>query len=459
MNQSEQPIVAVRSLTKRFKQYATPAARLMEWMSGGLVQRHSNFTALEDISFDVRRSEFFGIVGPNGSGKSTLLKILTGVLSPTAGSFSITGRVTSLLELGTGFNPELTGRDNLINSGRLLGFEVSQTKQRMDQIIDFAELGEQIDLPIKYYSTGMVVRLAFALFAHVEPDVFIVDEALSVGDVGFSRKCFQRLDSMRESGCTLLFVSHDLAAVRKYCDQAMFLYHGKCAYLGTANEATDIYVEAMSPGGKARGLGVSAAQLEETQQTIEQWIARLPDDLAAGFDRDDFEKVTAVRTGRLGTGGVRILAVRTTDENDRPRSSFTVGDTMRCHVLAYAKEDVDHATVSCQLVNRMGVGAWGTNHALHTGQTTSARQGDWLHAVFEVKLDVAHDQYAIDIGWGDASGKGHVFDRITAVTSIIVQPGIHMDFIGIARLQCQTSVSAFSGGSRQFSATAAATGV
>jgi ABC-type polysaccharide/polyol phosphate transport system ATPase subunit len=438
----EPSIVAVRSLTKRFKQYPTPAARLAEWLSFGTLRRHSLFTALDDISFDVRKGEFFGIVGPNGSGKSTLLKVLTSILMPTSGSFSISGRVTSLLELGTGFNPELSGRENLINSGRLLGFEVAQTRRRMDQIIDFAELGEQIDLPIKYYSTGMVVRLAFALFAHIEPDVFIVDEALSVGDIGFSRKCFARLDSMRESGCTLLFVSHDLAAVRKYCDQAMFLFHGKCAYLGSANEATDIYVEAMSPGGRARGLGVSAQpDAGDRSPSAQALFQQMPDELASSFDQPDFERIAAVRSGRLGTGTVRIVAIRTADERDRPRSSFTVGDVMRCHILARASDDFDHATVSCQLVNRMGVGAWGTNHALHTGQTTSAHKGQWLHATFEVKLDVAHDQYAIDVGWGDASGKGHVFDRITAVTSIVVSPGIHMDFIGVARLKCQTSVT------------------
>ncbi|HZL33744.1 MAG TPA: ABC transporter ATP-binding protein [Tepidisphaeraceae bacterium] len=213
-------VVTVRNLSKRFKQYPTPASRLIEWSSLGLFQRHGVFTALHDISFIVRKGEFFGIIGANGSGKSTLLKVLTGILVPSSGNYAVSGRITSLLELGTGFNPELSGRENLINSGRLLGFQPSVTRSKLEQIVAFAELEESIDVPIKYYSTGMTVRLAFALFAHVEPDVFIVDEALSVGDVAFSRKCFQRLDVMRASGCTLLFVSHDLAAVRKYCDHA-----------------------------------------------------------------------------------------------------------------------------------------------------------------------------------------------------------------------------------------------
>jgi len=441
VSETSQPIVAVRALTKRFKQYPSPALRLLEWMSAGSLRYHTLFTALDDISFEVKKGEFFGIVGPNGSGKSTLLKILTGVLMPTQGSFTINGRVTSLLELGTGFNPELTGRQNIVNSGRLLGFDENQTRDRMPGIIDFAELGDQIDLPIKYYSTGMVVRLAFSLFAHIEPDVFIVDEALSVGDVGFSRKCFERLDTMRASGCTLLFVSHDLAAVRKYCDHAMFLYHGRRAYLGSANEATDIYIEAMSPGGKAHGLGVGEnALLPEEQSSVADLLAHLPDELAVIYDERDFDRVARIRRGRLGTGAMRILAVRTTDEHDQPRSSFIVGDVMRCHILAKADQDVEHATVSCQLVNRMGVGAWGTNHALFANQTTSARSGQWIHSTFTVKLELGRDEYAIDVGWGDASGKGHVFDRITAAATIIVSNGIHVDFIGLARLECQTEV-------------------
>lgn len=441
-----QPIVSARNLTKRFKCYSTPAARLVEWMSLGGIKRHSLFTALDDISLTVRKGEFFGIVGPNGSGKSTLLKILTGVLMPTSGSYEITGRVTSLLELGTGFNPELTGRENLINSGRLLGFNERETLSRMDRIIDFAELGEQINLPIKYYSTGMVVRLAFSLFAHVQPDVFIVDEALSVGDVGFSRKCFERLDQMREAGCTLLFCSHDLPAVRKYCDHAMFLFHGKCAYLGSAAEATDIYVEAMSPGGKAHGLGVSDREGERAEhRAAVELHASMPDALSSIFELNDFDRVAAVSKGRVGTGAVRIVAVRTTDANDRPRSTFNVGDRMRCHILSLAYDDADQATVSCQLVNRMGVGAWGTNHALRTGRTTPVRRGRWLHAIFEVKLDIAFDTYAIDVGWGDASGKGHVFDRITAAANATVSPGAHLDFIGMARLDCESEVTEYGG--------------
>lgn len=455
-----EPIVEVRGLGKQFKQYPSPVARLKEWLTLGLLRRHQAFTALDDVSFSVRRGEFFGIIGPNGSGKSTLLKILTGVLAPTRGAYRVTGRVTSLLELGTGFNPELSGRANIINSGRLLGFGDAYVRERMDSIIDFAELREHIDVPIKYYSSGMSVRLAFAMFAHVEPDVFIVDEALSVGDVSFSRKCFARLDAMRESGCTLLFVSHDLAAVRKYCDHAMFLDHGRIAFLGSALEATDVYVEAMSPGARARGLSVekagegggakdnedngAAAGNGQASAAREADPAEgLPAELAEIFDPDSFTQLSAVRTARVGNRAVRFVALRIRDTAGKARNVFTIGETMRCHLLVRAEEDIEHTTVSCQLVNRMGMGVWGTHHALRSGQTTPVRRGQWLHAVFEVKLDLARDEYSIDVGWGDASGEGHVFDRITGAASLTVVIGQHVDFVGLARLQCDTRVTAY----------------
>src|SRR5205085_11658691 len=176
------------------------------------------------------------------------------------------------------------------------------------------DLQEHIDVPVKYYSSGMVVRLAFAMFAHVEPDVFIVDEALSVGDVAFAQKCFQRLDRMRAAGCTLLFASHDLAAIRKYCDQALFLNHGKCAYLGSAIEATDLYVEAVSPGARARGMMADGAAPAQWSQ-IEGFDtdASPPPELSALFDCTDIDQLTNSKSARVGTGAVRIAAIKIFD--------------------------------------------------------------------------------------------------------------------------------------------------
>lgn len=433
--------VEVHSLVKRFRLYASPTDRLIEWTTLGKLIRHTEFTALDTISFQIRASEFFGIIGPNGSGKSTLLKILTGVMMATSGRHRVEGRVTSLLELGTGFQPELSGRENVINSARLLNFTEDYMRRRLDAIVDFSGLEDQIDVPVKYYSSGMLMRLAFAMFAHVEPDVFIVDEALSVGDVAFSRKCFERLDRMRASGCTLLFASHDIAAIRKYCDQVLFLNHGRCAFLGPPLDATDLYLEAMSPGAQARGLAPNSTADKASRARIS--LPPLPPELAGEFSGASFAQLEAMKSARIGTNAVRIVAVKTTDLQGRPCSSFTVGDRMKLHILALALERTERATVSLQLVNRMGINVWGTNHALRTGQTTRVRPGDWLYATFEVKLDIMHDHYGLDVGWGDASGEGHVFDRITGAALIVVNPATHCDFQGLARLECDSHVESF----------------
>ena len=441
-----EPVVSVHNLGKRFKQYASPAARLTEWATLGRRKNHTLFTALDDINFTVKKGEFFGIVGPNGSGKSTLLKILTGVLLPSSGEFTISGRVTSLLELGTGFNPELTGRANLINSARLLGFDVGTTKQKLDQIIAFAELEDSIDVPIKYYSTGMTVRLAFGLFSHVEPDVFIVDEALSVGDVAFSRKCFQRLDVMRQSGCTLLFVSHDLAAVRKYCDHAMFLHHGKCAFLGPAIATTDVYLEAMSPGGRQRNLAPEAigdqplrteAELDEEARSMR---ATLPPEAEKTFPEASFRTPLGLVQGRIGTGAVRIAAVAILDDAGKPVERALVGQTIHVHLLGQANEAVAASTMSVQLVNRLGVVAWGTNHHRLTATVVPVSPHTWLHAAFDIQLNLGPDEYSIDVGFGDASGEGHVFDRITAVATITLEVKGHLLSEGIAQLPATSTV-------------------
>lgn len=441
------PKVDVRNLTKRFRTYRRAQGRLIEWLTFNRKRCHTIFTALEDISFSMRSGEFFGVIGPNGSGKSTLLKILTQVLWPTSGTFRIDGRVMSLLELGTGFNPELTGRENILHSARLLGFTPGYVQSRIDEMIAFADIGHYVDQPIKYYSSGMLVRLAFAIFAHVEPDVFIVDEALSVGDVYFSQKCFQRLDQMRAAGCTLLFVSHDLAAVRKYCDQVLYLHSGRCRFLGSALDATDMYLEAMSPGGVAHALapqtGDDAATVDPQQLETElhNLHRQLPDGVAAHFDGHALAQVLAFRGGRIGTGAVRLAAVSVRSDAGEPRERFTLNDRIHIHALARVHEDIASATVGIQVTNQMGITVWGTNHERLSGQTLQLRSGTWVHTVFTLEPGLGPGEYTIDVGWGDASGQGHVFDRLTGIGHLEIAPEGGRDFMGLARIPCHCDVT------------------
>ena len=233
----------VLNLSKCYKLYSHPWHRAAEWASLGQVQRHTDFWALREISFHLERGECLGIIGPNGAGKTTLLKILTRALYPTTGSFEVKGQTVSLLELGTGFNLQLTGTQNIFNSARLLGFSDEYVKSRLKAIVKFAELGEFMDRPIQIYSSGMFVRLAFSLFACLEPDVYIVDEALAVGDASFQKKCMDKINEMRQSGVTILFVSHDLWRVEALCNRAIYLNHGLIQSSGSTDVVIKHYLD------------------------------------------------------------------------------------------------------------------------------------------------------------------------------------------------------------------------
>ncbi len=235
-------MIRVAGLGKKFKIYPRPWGRVAEWLTGGRVVRHDEFWALRDVSFDVGRGESIGVIGVNGSGKSTLLKILSGAMYPTVGSFTVGGRVLSLLELGTGVNPDLTGRQNVVQGARMLAFPPEYALAKLPEIESFADLPNGFfDRPVKLYSSGMMVRLVFSMFACFEPDVFVIDEALSVGDVFFQQKCARRLQEMRAAGVTMLFVSHDLKAVEALCDRVLVLHRGKMAHVGDKKTGIRLY--------------------------------------------------------------------------------------------------------------------------------------------------------------------------------------------------------------------------
>jgi ABC-type polysaccharide/polyol phosphate transport system ATPase subunit len=236
-----EPVVRVNGLGKRFKLYDTSSARLLDWLHLGSKPHYQEFWALRDVSLEVHQGECLGIIGPNGAGKSTLLKLLTGALHPTSGDLYIRGRVLSLLELGTGFTPELTGRQNVAQSARLLGFPRGYAEARFHAIADFADIGDYFDRPIKFYSSGMLVRLAFALFSTMNPEVFLVDEALAVGDMRFASKAFGRIRRMLDEGTTLLFVSHDLQLINQLCDRVLWIQSGMTQMVGPASEVTRAY--------------------------------------------------------------------------------------------------------------------------------------------------------------------------------------------------------------------------
>jgi lipopolysaccharide transport system ATP-binding protein len=344
---SDDLAITVEGVSKRYELYGKPSDQLKQFLLPRL-QRFAGrpqqnyfreFWALRDVSFEVKKGESFGIVGRNGSGKSTLLQIITGTLSPTTGTVSTKGRVAALLELGSGFDPEFTGRENIYMNGALLGFDRAQIDQKFDAIAAFADIGLHLDQPIKSYSSGMVVRLAIAVQTQVEPDILIVDEALAVGDALFQKRCYRQIDKLLNNGCTLLFVSHDQEIVRTLTSRAVFLNSGLPVKYGATTDVLFAYREFLQ--------GQEEAAFRDLQQRSRQELIPTQE-LAA---RKSY-----------GSRDVEILRVEVLDADGARQSVLYAGDEMQIVVVCMCHTDIEHLNVAFRILNKEGVKVttWGT---------------------------------------------------------------------------------------------------
>src|SRR5574342_771564 len=342
-------VIVVRDLSKRFKLYKDPWDRMTEWITWGRAVRHETFWALQGINLEVKRGECVGIIGVNGAGKTTLLKILSRALYPTTGHFEVTGRLVSLLELGTGFHPELTGRQNIFQSARLLGFPETYVRRRLPEILDFARIGEFIDQPVKQYSSGMFVRLAFSLFAHLDPDVYILDEALSVGDVFFQQRCFERFRELRRQGCTILLVSHDTEAITHLCDRAILLNNGKLASEGDAASVVHDYFalmgQSMEPAGSARPEGAGAILAGGRDQ-----LGHVPEAV-----RRQLQGPPPGAHAQAGMRATEVVGFAVSDTKGNPAWSIPSGGTLRFWYLIEARDPVNDLNVGIHFYDRRGI--------------------------------------------------------------------------------------------------------
>lgn len=409
-------VISVRDLSKRYKLYRRPWDRVVEWVTGGRAVRHEDFWALEGVSFEVMRGECLGIIGVNGAGKSTLLKILARALYPTRGEFEVKGRIASLLELGTGFHPELTGRQNIFESARLLGFPETEVRDRLPAILDFAQIGEFIDRPVKQYSSGMFVRLAFSLFAHLEPDVYIVDEALSVGDVFFQQKCFERFRQLRDRGCTILLVSHDMEAITHLCDRAVLLHAGKCASDGDALSVVHDYFALMGQTSELRASRPTAAaagspatsRLADIPEAVRRELAGLP-------------------PGTHGDKGSRrseIVGFAVSDPLGQPGWRTPSGGMLRFWYLIEAHAPIDDLNVGIHFYDRRGILAFAVGNANRAVALPRLGPGERLLCTVSVILNLAPGEYTLLPQVGGLTGEvpevGVLHDRLESLPPVVV---------------------------------------
>jgi lipopolysaccharide transport system ATP-binding protein len=375
---SNEPVISVRNLSKRYEIYDTPRDRLKQFVLPRLhslagrpqAQYFKEFWALQDVSFEVKKGESVGIIGRNGSGKSTLLQMICGTLSPTSGSVQTSGRIAALLELGSGFSPDFTGRENVYMNAAVLGLSNEEIAARFDDIAAFADIGQFIDQPIKTYSSGMLVRLAFAVQVCVEPDILIVDEALAVGDALFQKRCFERMEKLTSNGTTLLFVSHDQESVRTLTSRAVLLRNGVVQTIGNSSEALLAYRKQLHED-ESRALNESALVLKEKAAaaraaalSVAPVVAEPAAVETAAVANGAPVPVPASRSAALSFGDMEaeVLKVSVRNAAGEECSHFEPRDTVRVEVACVAHQDLSNLNVGLRIRNKEGVKlySWGT---------------------------------------------------------------------------------------------------
>lgn len=363
-------MVLVQNVSKLYRLYNKPTDRLMELVPFRRHRYHSEFWALKNVSVQVGAGEILGIVGPNGSGKSTLLQIASGILRPTSGRVATEGRVAALLELGAGFNPEFSGRENVFLNGEIMGLTRRETERVFPQIESFAEIGEYIDRPVKEYSSGMYVRLAFATAIHVEPEILIVDEALAVGDAIFANRCLQKLEELKERKVTILFVSHDLGLVKRLCHRAILMVRGEIACEGSPGEVVNRYVG-----------------LVHDRQALSGEQSELSGNYRHG---DRTSSITGIRL--LNADGDETNTVRT-------------GDQVTVEVTARFAQSSVNPMVGILIRNRLGIEVFGTNTHMEGMMPGELGAGDTLTARFRFCCHLTRQEYTLTVATQHADGR------------------------------------------------------
>ena len=376
------PALRVEGVSKQYRIYDRPVDRLKESLTRGHWKTHREFWALHDISFEVEAGTTTGIIGPNGSGKSTLLQIITGTLEPTHGTVWHEGRIAALLELGAGFNPEFTGIENVFMNASLMGLSKAETERLLPEIASFAEIGEFIHQPLKMYSSGMYIRLAFAAAIAVSPQILIIDEALSVGDAVFQHRCTRRIKEMQEAGATILFVSHDPGAIRALCSRAILLHGGRVEADGAPADVLDRYQKVIM----AQEAAYAEAQLARVQETTEQAVAAL--------DQDDAALQFSYRHGNLSA---EILRVDLLDASQRPVTMVETGQLVHLRVRVIFHEDLEDPVYGFIIRNRHGINLYGTNTKVQGIKPGLIRRGERVETTFTFNCSLAPDLYSVSI--------------------------------------------------------------
>ncbi len=429
-------MIKVTDVTKVYKLYDKPIDRLKESMSFSHKNYHRDFYALNHISFEVRKGEAVGIIGTNGSGKSTMLKIITGVLTPTAGSIATQGTVCALLELGAGFNQDYTGIENIYMNGTMMGFTREEMDAKLQDILDFADIGDFVYQPVKSYSSGMFVRLAFALYISVDPDVLIVDEALSVGDVFFQAKCYHRMDELKRKGTTILMVTHDLGSVMKYCDRVLLLNKGERIAEGKPGEMVDLYKKILAGQYSGNEDFVDKQDFGVDSVGGEAMKRREDQDNAVGSKAEDTPAESAAQepeglmqaqltlnpaVQHYGNGKAEIYDFGILDEKGKVTNVVLKGEYFSIKEKIRFHAPIESPIFTFTIKDKRGADLTGTNTMFEGESIAPVKAGDEYTCTFRQKMTLQGGEYLLSMSCtGFEQGEHTVYDRKYDIASLTV---------------------------------------
>lgn len=398
--ENKENVLEIKDLCKKYKMYHHKKDRLFEILLPHY-ERHSTFTALEGFNLELKKGEILGILGRNGAGKSTLLKMVTGVVTPTSGSIKMKGRISSLLELGTAFNPELTGYENIYQHGQIMGLTQEEIKSKEQEIIDFADIGEHLSQPVKTYSSGMFARLAFACAINVDPDILIVDEVLSVGDMAFQLKCFKKFEQFKKKGKTILFVTHSISDVLNNCNRTIILQQGKKIFDGDVKEGVEEYKKLITKMKDAEGT--------KGKNKLTKDVIRALDDKA------DWKKHFTINPDMIvyGNDEAVIYDYGLFNEEGEPETVIDNEQQTSIKLKVLFKQDIEMPTMSVTIKDFHGKEICGTNTNFLEIDTGECKKGEEYIFEFKQKLRLAPGKYTLSISCSrfDDSGELIVMNR------------------------------------------------
>jgi teichoic acid transport system ATP-binding protein len=407
--------ISVEHVSKVYRLYDKPMDRLKEALKLTKEKKYHESHALLDVNFNIKRGECVGIIGTNGSGKSTILKIITGVLNPTSGEVKVDGRISALLELGAGFNMEYSGIENIYLNGTMNGFSNAEIDARMGDILDFADIGDYVHQPVKTYSSGMFVRLAFSVAINIDPEILIVDEALSVGDVFFQAKCYHKFEEFKKMGKTIIIVSHDLSSIAKYCDRVILLNQGIKLGEGQPKEMIDDFKRVLVgqyelPTGKGEG---SLANDEDIKEAVQKKAA------AQKMSHGDF--AGGVNTLEYGTGDASIEEIYLTDDKGVRTNSILKGSEFSIHMQVRFNKDLPAPIFAFTIKNPKGTEITGTNTMFEKAFLEPVKAGDVKKVSFSQKMSLQGGEYLISFGVTGYEGDNfQVYHRLYDAIDVMV---------------------------------------